>query len=373
MSQVALLGCPDYAAPGLERAVGEAVELAGGLGGIVRPGDRVLLKPNLLGAHEVEKRITTDPSMVRAMARLVLDHGGRPFISDSPSLVSFNRAAAKSGLMAVAEELGIEAAPFSEPVMAKPPRPAVHRSLELAREALEADVVINLPKLKTHSLMLLTLGVKNMFGTVVGKRKAEWHFAAGEDRLAFADLLLDVFRSVSPAITVLDGIWGMEGNGPANGCPRQVGVIAASRDALALDMVVCEILGAPLQRFPLFLAARQRGLVPESIEIAGHEPDSLAIPDFDLPELGSMAVLPGPLSGLMRRRLVSKPVQQGSCKLCGECVEICPAQAVSLGDTGVKFDYDRCIRCYCCQEVCPSDAIGFKQGLMLKLLAGMGM
>jgi uncharacterized protein (DUF362 family)/Pyruvate/2-oxoacid:ferredoxin oxidoreductase delta subunit len=373
MNQVALLGCPDYASPGLGRAVGEAVELAGGLGGIVRPGDRVLLKPNLLGAHEVEKRVTTDPSVVRAVAKLVLDHGGRPFISDSPSLVSFERAAAKSGLIGVAKELGIEARPFSEPVMVAPPQPAVHRSLEIAREALEADVVINLPKLKTHSLMLLTLGVKNLFGTVVGKRKAEWHFAAGEDRLAFADLLLDVFRCVAPAITILDGVWAMEGKGPANGTPRQAGIIAASRDALALDLAVCDLLGVAPQRFPLFLAAGRRGLVPESIEIAGREPDSLAIPDFDLPDLGSMAVLPGPLSGLMRRRMVSKPVQQGRCKLCGECVEICPAQAVSLGDAGVRFDYDRCIRCYCCQEVCPADAIGFKQGLMLKLLAGLGM
>ena len=191
--------------------------------------------------------------------------------------------------------------------------------------------------------------------------------------MAFADLLLDVFRGVSPALTVLDGVWGMEGKGPSNGLPRQVGVIAASRDALALDLAICDLLGVPLQRFPLFLAAQKRDLAPESIEIKGSEPDSLAIPDFDLPELGSMAVLPGPLAGLMRRRMVSKPVQQGQCKLCGECVEICPAQAVSLGEAGVRFDYDLCIRCYCCQEVCPSDAIGFKQGLMLKLLAGMGM
>jgi uncharacterized protein (DUF362 family)/Pyruvate/2-oxoacid:ferredoxin oxidoreductase delta subunit len=333
----------------------------------------VLLKPNLLGAHEVEKRVTTDPSVVRAVAKLVLDCRGRPIISDSPSLVSFKRAAAKSGLIGVAKELGIEAMPFSEPVTVKTPQPSVHRSLEIAREAVEADAVINLPKLKTHSLMLLTLGVKNMFGTVVGKRKAEWHLAAGEDRLAFAALLLDVFRSVAPAITILDGVWGMEGRGPSNGNPRRVGIIAASRDALALDMVVSELLGAPLPRFPLYLAALDKGLLPDSIEPVGQDMESLAVTNFDLPELDSMAVLPGPIAGLMRRRMVSKPVQQGQCKLCGECVEICPAQAVSLGDVGVRFDYNLCIRCYCCQEVCPSDAIGFKRGLMLKLLAGVGM
>lgn len=373
MSRVALLGCPDYASPGLERTVLEAIELCGGLEDLVRPGDRVLIKPNLLGAHEIEKRVTTDPAVVRAVANMVLDLGGRPFISDSPSLVSFSRAAAKSGLAQVAKELGIEAVPFSDSVTVAPPQPALHRSLEIARQALEADVLINLPKLKTHSLMLLTLGVKNLFGTVVGKRKAEWHFMAGEDRLSFASLLLDVYRSVAPAITILDGVWGMEGGGPANGRPRQVGLIAASRDAMALDMAVCELLGVPLQRFPLYLAAQKRGLLPEFVEPVGQEMASLMKADFEVPELDSMAVLPGPLAGLMRRRMVSKPVQQGQCSRCGECVEICPAQAVSLGKTGVSFNYERCIRCYCCQEVCPSDAIGFKQGLMLKLLAGVGM
>jgi uncharacterized protein (DUF362 family)/Pyruvate/2-oxoacid:ferredoxin oxidoreductase delta subunit len=376
VSRVALLGCPDYSSPGLERAVSDAVGLcfepAGGLADLVRPGDRVLLKPNLLGAHEPAKRITTDPAVVAAMARLVLDHGGRPFISDSPALVSFQRAAAKSGLARVAGELGIELAPFEESLSIAPPPPAVHRSLEIARPALEADVVINLPKLKTHAQMLLTLGVKNLFGTVVGRRKAEWHFMAGVDRLAFASLLLDVFRSVAPTLTLLDGVWGMEGRGPSNGRPRQVGLIAASRDALALDMTVCELLGVPLQRFPLYLAARQRGLLPESIEMVGKDKAGLRLADFEAPALDSMAVL-GPLTGFMRRRLVSKPALQGECSGCGQCVEICPVQAVRLDGKGAKFDYDRCIRCYCCQEVCPADAIGFKQGLMLRLLAALGL
>lgn len=376
MSRVALLGCADYGSPGLELAVAEAVELCfekgGGLGDLVRPGDRVLIKPNLLGAHEAAKRITTDPSIVAAVARLVLDHGGRPFISDSPALASFKRAAAQSGLARVAGELGIAIAPFNESLNVTPPAPAVHRSLEIARQALEADAVINLPKLKTHAQMLLTLGVKNIFGTVVAQRKAEWHFMAGVDRLAFASLLLDVFRCVAPGLTLLDGVWGMEGRGPANGRPRQVGLIAASRDALAMDLAVCELLGAPLKRFPLYLAARQRGLLPDSLEIVGQDLARLVVPGFELPELDSMAVLPGFLSGLMRRRLVSKPMQQAECSRCGGCVEICPVQAVSLAGAGVEFDYDRCIRCYCCQEVCASDAIGFKRGLMLRLLLGLG-
>lgn len=376
MSRVAFLACPDYASPGLENAVREAVELCcgggGGLENLVRPGDRVLIKPNLLGAHEPAKRITTDPAVVRAVTQLVLDCRGRPFISDSPALASFRRAAAKSGLAQVAQDLGIEAKPFTDSLRTTPPAPRVHSSLEIAREALEADAVINLPKLKTHAQMLLTLGVKNIFGAVVGRRKAEWHFMAGVDRLAFASLLLDVFRSVAPALTLLDGVWGMEGQGPSNGRPRHIGLLAASRDALALDMTICELLGVPLQRFPLAVAARERGLLPESLEILGQDAASMALADFEVPELGGLTFLPGPMAGLMRRRLVSKPVQQGQCSRCGECAQICQAQAVSLDKQGIRFDYERCIRCYCCQEVCPADAIGFKQGLMLRLLSRLG-
>jgi uncharacterized protein (DUF362 family)/Pyruvate/2-oxoacid:ferredoxin oxidoreductase delta subunit len=376
VSRVALVKCADYGSPGLEKAVQEAVELCGSGGGgledLVRPGDRVLLKPNLLGAHDPAKRVTTDPAVVAAMTRLVMDLGGRPFISDSPALVSFNRAAAKSGLAQVARDLGIEAKPFTESLTVMPPEPKVHSSLQIAREALEADAVINLPKLKTHAQMLLTLGVKNMFGTVVGKRKAEWHLAAGVDRLAFASLLIDIHRSVSPGFTLLDSVWGMEGNGPSNGRPRQVGLVAASTDALALDVTISGLLGVPLENFPLAVEAKRRGLLPERVELVGHDADALSVPDFQVPELGGVSPLPGPVAGLMRRRMVSKPVQQGECSQCGECVEICPAQAVSAHKSGVRFDYDLCIRCYCCQEVCPSDAIGFKQGLMLRMLGQVG-
>jgi uncharacterized protein (DUF362 family)/Pyruvate/2-oxoacid:ferredoxin oxidoreductase delta subunit len=373
VSLVALIKCPDYSSPKLEMAVREAVDLCGGLEDLVRPGDKVLIKPNLLGAHEVEKRVTTDPSVVRAVARMVLDLRGRPFISDSPALTTFSRAAAKTGITQVAKELGIEAKAFSEPSNVTPPEPRVHSNLEIAREALEADAVINLPKLKTHSQMLLTLGVKNIFGTVLGKRKAEWHFVAGADRLAFASMMLDVYRSVAPGLTIMDGVWGMEGHGPSNGQPKHIGLMAASRDALALDMAVCELLGVPLQRFPLAMAAEERGLMPASMEIVGADSKDLAVPDYQVPELGGLSFLPGPMAGMMRRRLVSKPVQQGQCSGCGECVEICPAGAVITKKAGVRFDYDLCIRCYCCQEVCPSDAIGFKQGLMLRMLGHMGI
>jgi ferredoxin len=233
-------------------------------------------------------------------------------------------------------------------------------------------VVINLPKLKTHSQMLLTLGVKNLFGTVVAQRKAEWHYMAGVDRDTFASLHLDIYRAVRPALTILDGVWAMEGHGPANGRPRRANLIAAATDAVALDVSICHLLGAPLRSFPLYRAAKARGIGETEvgrITFRGDPPETFQMRDFEIPRLDSLDVLPGMFGWFTKRFLVSKPVQEEKeCARCGECAEICPAEAIQLKAKKLAFDYDRCIRCYCCQEVCPQDAIRFHRGLLVRLL-----
>jgi uncharacterized protein (DUF362 family)/Pyruvate/2-oxoacid:ferredoxin oxidoreductase delta subunit len=370
MSAVALVACPDYRSPGLEKAVLRSVELAGGLA--VRPGDRVLVKPNLLGGYEPAKRVTTDPAVLAAVCALVRDAGARPVVADSPALAGFLRAAEKAGLAEAARRAGAELAALEDPVAVEPPEPAAYHHLELARLAVEADAVVNLPKLKTHCQMLLTLGVKNLFGCVVAQRKAEWHYMAGMDREDFASLLLDVCRAVSPVLTVLDGVWGMEGRGPSNGRPVHLGLVAAAADPLALDLAVCDLLGVARQRLPLFRAAVARGLVREP-QVVGDGPADFRPASFELPELDSLGVMPGPLNWLARRYLVSRPTTDSeACRSCGECAGICPAGAVEMGPKGAAFDYERCIRCYCCQEVCPADAIGFHRGPLQRLLARLG-
>ena len=154
MSTVSLVRCGTYGSDEVITAVRRAVDLIGGISSFVKPGDRVLLKPNLLSAHPPERRITTDPEVVRAVALLVLEAGGRPFIGDSPGLDRFSRVAAMTGMQAVADELGIQVIELTRPTAVTVPDPAVFRKLEIASQALQADVVINLPKLKTHSQML---------------------------------------------------------------------------------------------------------------------------------------------------------------------------------------------------------------------------
>lgn len=371
MPRVAAIACPDYQSPALERTVRQAVDLCGGMESLIKPGQQVLLKPNLLGAYAVQRRVTTDPAVVLAAGKLVAEAGGKIVIGDSPGIDGFKRSCQKSGLDQVAAELDAELVELSDPAPVRTPQGCLYRRLDLARQAVEADVIINLPKLKTHCMMLLTMGVKNLFGTIVAQRKSEWHYAIGQDRISFANLLLDIHATLAPAMTILDGVWAMEGRGPSNGEPKHVGVIAASTDALALDLHMARLLGAHDELFPLRQAAAQRGLLDSQVEITGNAiPD---VKDFALPELGTIAMVPEPINRFLQRRAAPKPLQSSEvCQACGKCAEICPPGCITLNGRKASFDHNACIRCYCCHEVCPADAIYFKQGVLAKVLEHLG-
>jgi uncharacterized protein (DUF362 family) len=210
---------------------------------LIQKDSRVLIKPNFLAPAGPEKAMLTHPMIIRATAEYVLEKGARVQISDSPAMGTFEKIIKESGITQALEGLDVEMKEFKESVRVDVGSP--FHKISIADDALKADVVINLPKLKTHTQMLLTLGVKNLFGCIVGLRKPEWHFRTGIDRDMFARLLVKVFQTVDPAITMLDGILAMEGDGPGkSGTPRHLGVIMASRDAVALDRTVCTMLRA---------------------------------------------------------------------------------------------------------------------------------
>jgi len=240
--------------------------------------------------------------------------------------------------------------------------------IEIARDVMEAEHVINLPKLKTHSQMLLTLGVKNLFGCIVGVEKPRWHLRAGVDRARFAELLYLIAKKIAPAVTLIDGILAMEGDGPGkSGTPRHLGILIAGDNPVSVDVTVCRMLKVPPDRLFTNRAAQRDGFHTGEIEIFGNLPE---IDDFKLPGVGPIIFGPERMHGFLRRHLVERPVvTPEDCKQCGQCWNYCPAEAINRADSSIRFDYDRCIRCYCCVEVCPHAALRVREpvaGMVLR-------
>ncbi len=320
----------------------------------IQRGSRVLIKPNLLSPAFPEQALLTHPTVIRAAVAYVLGRDAEPVVADSPAVGSFEKILRDGGIRAALQGLDVEIRPFRESV--KTDVGAPFGRIEMAADALAADFVINLPKLKTHGQMLLTLGVKNMFGCIVGFRKPEWHMRAGVDREMFARLLVQICRRIHPSFTILDGILAMEGEGPGkSGTPRPLGILIGGEDPFAVDEAVCRMIGLDPQRLPTLRAARALGLTGGILEIDGSLP---AVGGFKLPVAAPLVYGPGRLQRFIRRHVVQRPVADGSvCTLCGECGKFCPARAISLTGRALHFDYDRCIRCYCCIEICPRGAL----------------
>jgi uncharacterized protein (DUF362 family)/Pyruvate/2-oxoacid:ferredoxin oxidoreductase delta subunit len=367
---VSIVKCRSYEEEKVLEGLRRSIDLIGGIGSFVSGGDRVLLKPNLLYGKAPERAVTTHPSIVRGMIQIVREAGGSPFIGESPAIGSLNRAAEKAGIKKVADEAKCPLVEFNRPISSPKKKAKVFKQLEIDRAVLEADVVINLPKWKTHGFTLLTLGVKNLFGCVPGTKKALWHLKAGEDRRLFGQMLVDLYRTIQPSLTILDGIVGMEGNGPGSGDPIPLGLILASADPLCLDQIVCDLLGISRKSLLTNRVAFEGGMRKDRIEVAGESVDSVKIPRFNLPFLSSPDWnLPGFLKRAMKHALTSKPVfEEDLCDRCDQCIGACPPKALTRKERGLILDDGKCIRCFCCQEICPSGAISLKPGWAARMV-----
>lgn len=353
----------------LRPALKQLMDLLGGMSSFVHPGDRVLIKPNLLSARTPDRAVTTHPALLEGVIEEVKKAGGIPCVGDSPGGAGrgVDRVLTNTGIKDAALGTGAELMNFEASGAER--RRVNGVDFYIAKPPLHADCIINLPKLKTHSLVLYTGAVKNMFGVIPGFRKAEYHrdHPRPDD---FSRTLVDIYSLVPPTLNIMDGILAMEGKGPSSGTARWVGYLAGSSDAVALDAVMARVIGLGPEDVETTVEAARRGLGEgnlANIRVGPESLEALRIPDFKLPSNHLLKLIPKPLVSLLTPWLWIRPrVDPEKCTLCKTCVENCPTGAMELIDHRIEIDYKGCIKCLCCDELCPHEAVEQERGWLAR-------
>jgi len=322
-------------------------------------GKKVLVKPNVLRESRPEDGIATHPAVLRTVVeRVEQENPAAIVVGDNPGAFSYGANEASfhaTGLLEAAK--GYYQNIGTEPVDVEFNPTFVDR-VRISRAVLEADIIISLPKFKTHGLTTITGAIKNSYGFIPGAQKARLHLIAG-DPWRFGELIVDVFSLRVPELYIVDAVVGMEGNGPASKELRQIGRIMASDNAVTLDAAIALMMGLEPGKLRFLQVAKQRGLGdfdPATVELVGGLEE---IPDFRLPPMALKAedISPGITEFLTGRTRLRPSVDEALCTGCGTCVEQCPASALSLNSGLPEVDTDKCITCFCCQEICPETAI----------------
>lgn len=367
--RVFLADCPDYEQAAADQAVRQMLDGLGVLDALSPRGKKVLLKVNLLGPFKPEKAVTTHPAVVQAVAKYFVEAGSEVTIADSPggpfnapylrtvySICGMDQAAQASGA-----KLNMDFAARRVQNGA-----ALHlREMDVLEAVLQSDLVVSMAKLKTHGIAYYTGAVKNLYGTIPGITKAAYH-SVFPNKEKFNAALVDICEYIKPALSIIDGVFGMEGAGPSGGTPKKVGVLAASYNPYALDYSMCNLVSLPVNMVPVLTEAVRRGLLPEggAVEMLGQAPETYKTTFAPALTTGGnrllslmLPVLPTKLRMAVVSAVAPYPVMTERCIGCARCAEICPRSVIEMVDRRAKPDYSGCIRCYCCHEVCPAKAI----------------
>jgi len=283
-SIVALTRCIEYKESAIAEAIAGQFALLGGLERFVKRGDSVLLKPNFISPRPRQCATQTDPAIIIETAKLLKDFGARPFIGDSPAWGNVYTCAKVLGLDEAIKKLDIPIRPLDKPLKCK----IAGVDVGISSIALDADVIINLPKFKTHQQLVATFAVKNMFGCVSGKWKAYWHFAKGGNAKKFCTLLIEIYKRLSPALTIIDAVIAMDGPGPIRGRARPLGWLIGGIDPMACEIVCSKLINLEPDSLPIVRTAKQMGFGctnPDNIEIVGDEFPKAVCTDFIPAEL----------------------------------------------------------------------------------------
>lgn len=376
-NRVSIVKCDKYS--DVQAAVENAVELLGGIESFIKKGDKVVIKPNLVSKKKPDEAVTTNPDFLHAVIVMAEKAGGIVTIAESPG-GPYNAAALKGIYSVCGVDKAVEGTnavlnfdtSFTEVHF---PEGKTVKTIPIINPILDADVIISLPKLKTHAMTSYTGAVKNLFGTIPGTYKAELHFRLNE-RKAFCSMLVDLHECIKPTLSIMDAVWGMEGNGPTAGENRHIGLVMASANAHALDMAAIHLIDYTPDEVDTVREAVERGLTvknADELDILGEELEPLVIRDFVKPEshfnLLKLISLPASLNAWLTNALASKPkMNYSECISCGECARCCPPKAIDMTSGKPVIDEKKCIKCFCCQELCPKGAVKIHRPILNKIM-----
>lgn len=387
-SRVSIVKCDSYNKEILEKAIEKCINLLGGFNKFIKPNSEIVIKPNLLMAASPKSAVITHPLFIESVIEKIIKitkNSENITIADSPGAGipynknSLERVYEKSGLKDVARKTGCRLNYNTGYSSLSYKEGKLIKKIEIINPVLGADIIINLPKFKTHNLTIITGAVKNMFGVIPGFIKPGYHMRFNEVG-KFSEMMLDIVSYIKPTLNLMDGIVGMEGDGPGmSGSPRKIGLILASNDPISLDAVVTRLMGIREEYCPIMVAAKNRGIKSadiDNIEVVGEKLEDINISDFKFPKnigreyLVKNNFVKTHILPFVRNSLNPYPdVNHSKCDACRTCIRVCPESSITVNNNNkICFDYNKCIRCFCCGEMCPQGAIETKYSFIGNLI-----
>jgi len=375
---VSIYGCSSYEENKVQKAVDRLLMDLGGIEKFIKPGDNVVIKPNFIARRFPTDAATTNPALLLAITRAVMAVGGHVTIAESPggpySGAILKRLYETCGASYVAEMTGCDLnydTSYENIVY----HGKVRREFSIISPIIKADKVISVAKLKTHTMTCYTGAVKNLFGTIPGLYKTQYHFERAE-KSSFCSMLVDLCQYVNPCLSFIDAVVAMEGDGPTSGTPREIGAILASQSPYELDLAAIHMVGISEEEALTVKESLEQGLTPpyDELTITGDSIDSFAISNFKRARGGDISFLkrinlPDSLTQKINRAATARPVfDKKICVGCGECARCCPPKAIELIDHFPQVNFDKCIHCFCCQELCPQKAVTAKRNFIFDKL-----